>query len=164
MGPSAACRTAIVALSLLAIPGYSQTPPPPDSMWSLLDEILKQPADKASLQALYGAAPVSSNEQYGVKYLWPQAISFADGLQVQQATLIATRDPQHNSVGFAVTGRCVKLPDIESHYPDTRLSAMPTHGYPDAAVTYRTESQGRKVQFFLNYFSRCLVNVTIRSD
>jgi hypothetical protein len=158
------CRGVLFALSLLPIASFSQTSAPPDTMWRLLDDILKQAIEQKSLEALFGTEPVVSAEQYGMKYLWPETVSFPDGLQAQQRSLITLRNPRNNAVAFEVSGRCVNIAEIKSFYPDMKLTALPTHGYPDAAAAYTAESQARKVSFAINVYSHCLVSVAIRSE
>lgn len=160
---TSACRLVALAIALVPAAGFSQTPAKPDTIWGLLSEMLTQPLEQESLNRLMGVEPDNfSPESFGMQANWAEK-SLADGVRVKPS-LITWNNGKGTDVHMPISGRCIKLPEIEANYPETKLIALPTHGYPDAVLTYTAGYSRGKVAFYANAHTRCLSTVKITPD
>jgi hypothetical protein len=158
------CRNVLFVMAFVPTAGFSQTPTTPDTIWSFVNQLLSQPLEKDSLQRLLGAEPENfSVQDYGLKYNWAGK-KFSDGGQAQNFSIVEWRSGRGTEVHIDLSGRCIPISEIEANYPDTKLMALPTHGYPDAVATYMSMNSRGKVSFFINFHTRCLTTVNISSE
>jgi hypothetical protein len=158
-----ACRSLLFAIAMVPVAGFSQTLTTPDTIWSLINELLSQAREKEFFERLLGSEPeISSLKEFGETYSWAGKV-FADGVEMQKPSLTIWRNGLASTFHMSLSGRCVPISEIETFYPDTKLMSLPTHGYPDAVLTYMVATSRGKVTFFTNAHTRCLVTVKISS-
>lgn len=134
-----------------------------NNLWDLVSEVQAHPVNQQSIEKSFNIKlnkTVDTPDELRFEGAGPV---FDDGIKVDKIELVRydNGSPAPLIVNPRISGRCIKIGEIEGIYRDVAMTAAPTHGYPDAVYTYETKAANNRIAFFVNAHTQCLSSLKI---
>ena len=97
-----------------------------------------------------------------LRYVGPGPM-LRDGTRIDELLLVkySNGSPAPLIVGAGISGRCIKIQEIEDSFKNVRMTGMSPHPQPNATSWYRAPTGNGWIEFFVNLDSRCLSSMKI---
>jgi hypothetical protein len=139
------------------------TPEPPlvhndAPLWDVVDAVATHiPLTSDTFGQALGATMVPT---YSSEWEGSGKVQLADEIQILRSEL-RIGDNSSAIAGFFVTGRCVTVDEVKSHYPDVRITQTPRGPKQGPPLTWSTDQSWGELNFQVNddVTPACLISV-----
>ncbi|WLI90641.1 hypothetical protein Q4S45_05850 [Massilia sp. R2A-15] len=96
-----------------------------------------------------------------LRYVGPGPM-LRDGTRIDELLVVKYSNgrPAPLIVGAHISGRCIKIQEIEHSFKNVEMTGM-SLPQPDASAWYRAQTETGRIEFFVNLDSRCLSSIKI---
>ena len=163
MNPKLASMNILAGFMLVVISSASAGTMAANDLKGLVHAILENHIDQQFFEHSFDAKLEKTVDTPAeLRYVGPGPM-LRDGTRIDEVLVVKYSNglPAPLIVGAGISGRCIKIQEIEDSFKNVKMTGMLPHPQPDASSWYRAQTGTGWIEFFINLHSRCLSSMKI---